>query len=99
MPTLTGEGQKVFMVAVPTFHPGKAVAQVAAIQIPVDDFPEVGPEESIGPLKPLFIPLYEGFKMILDATVIIGSLRISGPINCGWDSHDSSPQKKTGRPL
>ncbi|MBU3935788.1 hypothetical protein KJ909_03885, partial [Patescibacteria group bacterium] len=41
----------------------------------------------------------EGFKMILDATVIIGSLRISGPINGGWGGHDSSPPRKTGRLL
>ena len=44
MPPLAGESQKVFMVAVPAFHPGKAVAQIFAIEIPVDDLLEIGTE-------------------------------------------------------
>ena len=65
------------MVAVSAFHAGKAIAQVAAVQVPVDDLPEVGTEESIGPLKSFFVILDEGFQMILDASIIKVRIRIS----------------------
>jgi hypothetical protein len=33
MTALTGEGQKIFVVAIPALHPGKAVVQVPAFQV------------------------------------------------------------------
>jgi hypothetical protein len=80
---LAGEGQKELMVAVSTFHTGNSIAQVAAVQVLVDDLPEIGTEESIGPHKSIFITLDEGFQMILDAAIIIVCLQISGPIYGG----------------
>jgi hypothetical protein len=71
MPPLAGESQMVLMVAVPAFHPGNAVAQISAIEIPVDDLPEVVTEESIRSFKPLFVGLDEGIKILFDAAVII----------------------------
>jgi hypothetical protein len=35
MTALAGEGQKIFMVAIPALHPGKAVVQVATFQVAV----------------------------------------------------------------
>jgi hypothetical protein len=35
--TLAGEGQEVFVAAIFTLHAGKAVVQIAAIEIPVND--------------------------------------------------------------
>jgi hypothetical protein len=58
---------------------------------------EVGTEESVGPLKTFIVALDEGFQMILDAAVIIGSLWIAGPIYSGWDGHNSLPPRKAGR--
>lgn len=97
MPALAGESQKVLIAAIFAFHTGKAVVQISTVQVLIHDIPEIRTEESVGPLKLLFVPLDKGFKMIPDATVIIGGLRISEPINGGWDSHDSSPPRKTGR--
>jgi hypothetical protein len=37
MTALAGEGQKIFMVAIPALHPGKAVVQVAIVQVAVND--------------------------------------------------------------
>ncbi len=54
---LAGEGKKILVVAVFTLHPGKAVVQVAAIKITVNDLPEIGSEESIGPLKTFLVDL------------------------------------------
>jgi hypothetical protein len=45
-----GEGQKVLVIAVLAFHEGKAVAQVATVQVPAYDMLKMGAEESIGPL-------------------------------------------------
>ena len=35
--TLAGEGQETFVTAIFTLHAGKAVVQIAAIEIPVND--------------------------------------------------------------
>jgi hypothetical protein len=56
MPALAGEGQKVLMVAVFAFHPGKTVAQISTIQLLIHDIPEIRTEESVGSLKSLFVP-------------------------------------------
>ncbi|MBN2438883.1 MAG: hypothetical protein JXL20_09830 [Deltaproteobacteria bacterium] len=87
MAAFAGEGQKVLVIAVPAFHSGKAVAQVAAFQVPADDMLKIGTEESIGPLKSFFINLEEGFQ-IFDASIIIGSLRFSVPIYDRFDGHE-----------
>ena len=75
------ECKKVLMVAVLALHPGKAVVQVAAIQIAVNGFLEIGTKKSVGPLESFLVNLDEGFQMILDTTIIIGSLRIAGPVH------------------
>ena len=83
MTALAGVGQKVLVVAVFTLHPGKAIVQVAAIKITVNDLPKIGSEESIGLLKAFLVDLDEGFQMIFDTPVIIGSLWIAGLIHGG----------------
>jgi len=99
MATLAGKRQQIFMAAVFAFHAGKAVVQIAAIEIAKDHFLDIGSPESVLPGKMLIIDPDEGLKIVLHAAVIIGCLRISGPINGGWDSHDPSPLRKTGRQL
>ena len=49
--SLQHKGQKIFMVAIPTLHPGKAVVQVATIQAAVNDLLEVGSPEPVGLLS------------------------------------------------
>ena len=46
MTALAGEGQQVLMAAVFALHTGKAVVQVAALQIPVNDLIRISPPES-----------------------------------------------------
>ena len=78
-----GEGRKVLMVAVSAFPPGKTVTQVAAVQVQVNDLLKIGTKEAVSPLKPFFVPLDEGLKMILHATIIVGCLRMTKPsIGC-----------------
>ena len=57
--------------------------KLIAVQIPVDDLLEIGAEKSIWPFKPFLVYLDKGFKMILDAPVVIGRLRIPGTVYGG----------------
>ena len=75
MSALTGEGQKIFMAALPTSDPGKTVTQNATVQIAVDHGPQIGTVKPIAPLKTFLIDPFKGFEMILDTMVIGGILR------------------------
>ncbi len=83
MAALAGEGQKIFMVAIPALHPGKAMMQVSAFQVTVYDLLEVGPPESVPPCESLVVDLKKGFEMVFHAPVIIGRLEIPGAVNGG----------------
>lgn len=52
--------------------------EIAAVDIPVNDLPEIGTDESVGPLESFLVNLDECFQMILDTAVTIGSLWIVG---------------------
>jgi hypothetical protein len=45
------------MVAIPALHPGKAVVQVATLQVAVNDLLEVRPPEFVRPFEPLLVDL------------------------------------------
>jgi len=99
MTALAGEGQKIFMVAIPTLHPGKDVMQVATIQVAVNDLLKVGTPEPVRPFEPLLVDLNKGLKMVFHAPVIIRRLRIPGTVNGGRSGHDSLPPRKSRRHL
>jgi hypothetical protein len=94
MTALAGESQKIFMVTVTALRAGKAVVQVAAVQITLNDLLEIGAPETVLPFEPFLIDLDKGFKMIFHTPVIIRRLRISGAINGGGSRHDFSPLEK-----
>ena len=71
------------MVAIPALHPGKAVVQVATVQVAVNDLLEVGPPEPVRPFKMLFIDLDEALEVVLHAPIIIRRLRVPGTVNGG----------------
>jgi hypothetical protein len=76
----TREGQQVFMAAVFASDAGKAVFKIAAVQVAVDYFFDIRPPEAILFGKLVNINLHKGFKIILDAVVIIRILRLSGVV-------------------
>ena len=88
--SLQHKGQKIFMVAIPALHPGKAVVQVATFQVAVNDLLEVGPPEPVRPFEPPLVDLNKGLKMVLHAPVIIRRLWVPGTVNGGRSGHDSS---------
>jgi hypothetical protein len=94
---LAGICKQIYMAAVFAFHTGKAVVRIAAVEIAMDHLLHVGPPETVLPGKMLIVDPDEGLKIVFHAAIIIGCLRISGPINGGWSGHDSSSPRKTGR--
>jgi len=79
------------MAAVFTFHAGKAVVQITAIEITIDHLLDIGSPESVLPGEMFIVDLEKGFKIVLDAAVVIRILRISWTINGGRSGHDFSP--------
>ena len=88
--SIAGENHEVFVAAVFAFHASKAVVQIAAIEIPVDDLLDIGTEKSILPFKSFLINLEKSFKMILHAPVIIGSHIILSTNQRLFTSYDDS---------
>ena len=83
------------MAAVVTFDTGKAVVRIAAVKIPMDHLLDIGPPETVLPLKMIVINADECFKAILHTAVVIRRLRIPWTINGGRKGHDLSPKKRT----
>jgi hypothetical protein len=48
--------QEIFMAAVLTFHTGKAVVQIAVVEIPVNDLLQIGPTETVMPWRDSLLP-------------------------------------------
>ena len=68
------------MAAVFAFDSGKAVTQITAIQITIDYLFDIRPPEAILLGKMFIIGLNEGFKIVLDALIIIRILRMAGVV-------------------
>ena len=49
MATFAGESQKIFVAAVFAFHAGKAMAQIAAIQVTINHLFDIRPPEAVIP--------------------------------------------------
>jgi ABC-type amino acid transport substrate-binding protein len=60
-----------------TFHTGKAVVQITAIEIAADHLLDIGPPESVLPGEIFVIDLDKGLKIALYTAVVIRILRIS----------------------
>ena len=60
------------MAAIFAFHAGKAFVQVPAIEVPVNDLLQIGPQEPVPPGETLVIDPDNGLKIVLYAAVTIG---------------------------
>jgi hypothetical protein len=78
--SFTRGGQQVFMAAVFAFDTDKSVAQIAAIEITIYYLLDIRPPEAILPRETVVVFLHKGFKMILDAVVIIFILWAAGGV-------------------
>jgi len=58
------ESQKILMPALFASDPGKAVVEVTAVEISIDDLPDIGTEEPILFFKPFLIDLLKRFEMV-----------------------------------
>ena len=59
------------MAALFALDSGKAVLEIAAIQIPLYNLFDMGTKEAVYPFNTIFIDLLQGFKMTFDAMVAI----------------------------
>ena len=91
MSALARKSQQILVVTVFAFHSGKAVVQIAALQIPVNDLLQIGAPEAVLPGKMLIVDTDEDLKIVLYSTIVIGQLGISGAVDCCWERHDSFP--------
>jgi hypothetical protein len=78
--SFTRKRQQIFVAAVFAFHAGKAMMQISAIEIAIYHLLDIRPPEAILFGKLVNINLHKGFKIILDAVVIIRILRLSGVV-------------------
>ena len=72
MTPLTGESQQIFMPAVLAFHAGKAVVQIAAIEITANHLLNIGTPGSVLSGEIFVIGVEECFKIVFNTSVIIG---------------------------
>ena len=73
------------MAAIPAFHPGKAVVQDAAVEVPVNHLSYVRAEEAVLLGKAIVIDPLQFFKMVLYTLIILGVLWFARLVNgrCG----------------
>ena len=73
------------MAAIPAFHPGKAVVEDAAVEVPVNHLFHIGSEKAILLGKAIVIDPLQFFKMVLYTLIILGVLWFAGLVNgrCG----------------
>ena len=69
--SFTRERQQVLMAAVFAFDAGKAVFQIAAIQITANHFFDIRPPETVISGKPVIINLHQGFEIVLYTAIIV----------------------------
>ncbi|MFZ3114518.1 MAG: hypothetical protein WA133_02200 [Syntrophales bacterium] len=85
------------MATVFTFHTGKAIVQITAIEIAIDYLLDIGPPESVLPGEIVIKDLEKGFKIIFNAAVVIRILRTSWAINGGRSGHEFLSLRKSDR--
>ena len=68
------------MTAVFALDSGKTGLEIAAIQIPLHNFSDMGAKETVSPFKTIFIDLLQGFKVVFHAAIVRGLFGIPWPI-------------------
>jgi len=68
---LAGEGQKIFMAALPTPDTGKVIMWDAAIKIAINDLSHIGTEKAILFGEVIIVDLIRSLKMIFHTLIIL----------------------------
>jgi len=69
------------MVTILAFNTGKAVVENAAVKISVDNLPHIRPEKAILLGKALIVDLFQRFKIVFNALIILRLLWFTWLIN------------------
>jgi hypothetical protein len=87
MSSFTRKRQQVFMAAVFAFHAGKAMVQIAAVEITVNHLLKIRTPESVLSGEMFIVVLNKGFKIVLYTAVVIRILRAAWLVNGGGQWH------------
>ena len=68
------------MAAVLALDSGKAVEEIAAIQIALHNLFDMRAKETVYFFKTIFIDLLQGFKVVFNAAIVRGLLGITRPV-------------------
>jgi hypothetical protein len=68
---LARKSQQIFMPAITTSYPCKAIVEHTTVKIPVNHLSYVRPEKSVLFCKPLIIDLFKRLKMIFNTLIIL----------------------------
>ena len=80
-PAFAAKGKQIFLAAITTAHPGKAILQVAAGQIIPGNLSNDRTKETVLLLKPFFVASFEVFIMVIKQPPQRGVVRPSGMIH------------------
>ncbi len=80
-PAAAREHDEPLLGAVRTPEACEPAARVAAVQIPLHDLPDDGPEEAVLPLEPALVPRQEALEMMKHHPVVHSPLRMPRPIH------------------
>jgi hypothetical protein len=78
VPAFAREGHEILVATIFAFNAGKTIVEDAEIKIAVDHLLHIGAEEAILCAEEFLIDLFKFLKVILNAPVILGTLRIAG---------------------
>jgi len=66
------------MIAIFAFNTGKAIMEDATVKITINDLSHIGPEKAILLGKVLIVDLFQRFKIVLNALIILRVLWFAG---------------------
>ena len=87
MAAFAWKSQQNFVTAVSTPDACKAIMKDAAIEVAINHLSHIGPEKAILLGKALIVELFQRFKMVFNALVILRSLGIARTIYWGGVGH------------
>ena len=94
MAALAGKSQQIFVTAVSTFDPCKAIMEDASVQETVNHLFHIGPEKAVPGCEPIVIGLLQRLKVILNTLIVLRLLWLSGPVDRGYAGQFPSPGKR-----
>jgi len=82
------------MAAFPTFDSCKPIMEDAAIEKAVNHLSYIGTEKPVAGCESLIIDLLQSLKVIFNTLIILGLMRLAGPVDRGCTGQFPTPCKR-----